>query len=47
MSIKKIFEIIVFEYQPPNRKSFTIAHELGHLFLHMGYIIDEERWKVQ
>ena len=49
--IKKIkddeFEIIVSVYQPPNRRNFTIAHELGHLFLHMGYIIDEERWKTQ
>ena len=27
------------------RRNFTIAHELGHLFLHMGYQIDEELWK--
>lgn len=26
------------------RERFTIAHELGHLFLHMGYLIDEELW---
>jgi len=26
------------------RKSFTIAHELGHLFLHMGFLIDDEKW---
>ncbi|GBU25372.1 hypothetical protein R83H12_02015 [Fibrobacteria bacterium R8-3-H12] len=26
------------------RDSFTIAHELGHLFLHMGYLLDEEKW---
>lgn len=26
------------------RSGFTIAHELGHLFLHMGYIIDPEKW---
>lgn len=25
------------------RKRFTLAHELGHLFLHMGYK-DEQRW---
>lgn len=27
------------------RKRFSIAHELGHLFLHMGYWIDETKWK--
>lgn len=27
------------------RSRFSIAHELGHLFLHMGYIIDEEKWE--
>jgi Zn-dependent peptidase ImmA (M78 family) len=26
------------------RKRFSIAHELGHLFLHMGYLIDEDKW---
>lgn len=30
--------------QPPARKRFSIAHELGHLFLHMGYLIDTDRW---
>lgn len=28
-----------------NRRNFTIAHELGHLFLHMGYLIDDEIWR--
>lgn len=28
-----------------NRINFTIAHELGHLFLHMGYLIDNEIWE--
>lgn len=41
------FEIVVSEYQPPNRRNFTVAHELGHLFLHMGYMIDEKRWEKQ
>lgn len=41
------FEIVVSEYQPPNRRNFTIAHELGHLFLHMGYLIDKNRWNQQ
>lgn len=26
------------------RKRFTIAHEIGHLFLHMRYIIDPNYW---
>lgn len=26
------------------RNRFTIAHELGHLFLHMGYLVDEDKW---
>lgn len=26
------------------RKNFTIAHQIGHLFLHMGYIILPEVW---
>lgn len=26
------------------RDRFTIAHELGHLFLHMGYLIDPQKW---
>jgi Zn-dependent peptidase ImmA (M78 family) len=26
------------------RERFTIAHELGHLFLHMGYLLDEKKW---
>lgn len=28
-----------------NRRRFSIAHELGHLFLHMGYIIDNQKWE--
>lgn len=27
------------------RKKFSIAHELGHLFIHMGYIISREKWE--
>lgn len=30
---------------PANRERFTVAHELGHLFLHMGYIVDEQKWR--
>lgn len=28
----------------PTRRRFSIAHELGHLFLHMGYLRDVEKW---
>lgn len=38
------FKITISELQVDLRKRFSIAHELGHLFLHMGYIIDEEEW---
>ena len=41
------FEIFIPEDQYPERKKFTIAHELGHLFLHMGYQIDDELWEMQ
>lgn len=26
------------------RDRFTVAHEIGHLFLHMGYLVDDEKW---
>ena len=39
------FEIKLNPNQPLTRLNFSIAHELGHLFLHMGYLIDEEKWK--
>jgi hypothetical protein len=26
------------------RRRFSIAHELGHLFLHMGYLSTDDRW---
>lgn len=38
------FRIHLNQYRHHNRERFTLAHELGHLFLHMGYIIDSERW---
>jgi hypothetical protein len=31
--------------QATTQKRFSIAHELGHLFLHMGYIINETKWR--
>lgn len=41
------FEIVLSPYQSSERKNFTIAHELGHLFLHMGYIISPDTWNSQ
>ncbi len=38
------FIIKVRENQVTSRINFTIAHELGHLFLHMGYQINESLW---
>lgn len=49
-SIKKEnngFVIFVSPYQSTERKKFTIAHELGHLFLHMGYSINSRLWDMQ
>lgn len=39
------FQIQYSPYQPNTRLNFSIAHELGHLFLHMLYRIDENYWK--
>ena len=41
------FEITVSPFQSNERRNFTIAHELGHLFLHMGYITNQEMWEHQ
>lgn len=41
------FVIVVSPYQTRERLNFTIAHEIGHLFLHMGYIVHEELWERQ
>lgn len=35
---------IVLATQPETRRRFSVAHEIGHLFLHMGYIIDPDKW---
>lgn len=39
------FIIYVSDEQGEQRRNFTIAHELGHLFLHMGYLIDRKLWE--
>lgn len=41
------FVISISPYQTEERKRFTVAHELGHLFLHMGYKINDDLWKKQ
>lgn len=41
------FCIKLSQYQADNRRTFTIAHELGHLFLHMGFKITPDVWKNQ
>lgn len=38
------FEISYNAEHSPLRSEFTIAHELGHLFLHMGYLVDPAKW---
>jgi Zn-dependent peptidase ImmA (M78 family) len=40
------FGIHLSKNQFPQRERFTLAHELGHLFLHMGFIIDENKWNI-
>ena len=41
------FAITISPDQNQRRKNFTIAHELGHLFLHMGFLTDSDLWKEQ
>ena len=41
------FEIWVGPFQTKKRRKFAIAHELGHLFIHMGYRINDEIWDEQ
>jgi Zn-dependent peptidase ImmA (M78 family) len=41
------FIIYVSPFQSAERRKFTIAHELGHLFLHMGYQINSNLWDGQ
>ena len=41
------FCIFLSPYIQGQRRNLVIAEELGHLFLHMGYIIAPERWAKQ
>lgn len=39
------FRIQYSPFQSEVRRNFSIAHELGHLFLHMLYLIDNNIWE--
>jgi predicted transcriptional regulator len=39
------FRITLGPQPQEQRRRFSVAHELGHLFLHMGYLIDEDKWE--
>ena len=41
------FVIYIPSSYSTERKRFAIAQELGHLFLHMGYMISPELWEKQ
>ena len=41
------FVISASPFQSKERRNFVIAHELGHLFLHMGFKTNSTRWKAQ
>ena len=38
------FCIQIRKEESSERKRFTIAHELGHLFFDMGYLTDSKKW---
>ena len=38
------FVIGISDAVAPTRRRFSIAHEFGHLFLHMGYLMDVNKW---
>lgn len=42
---KDSFVIEISPFQSKERRNFTIAHELGHLFLHMGFMTNPEIWE--
>ena len=41
------FQITIAKNQQPQAEIFAIAHELGHLFLHMGFKINPSLWHNQ
>ena len=45
--IQKVGDTFEISYNAEHsqlRSEFTIAHELGHLFLHMGYLVNPDKW---
>lgn len=40
------FKVTIREGVSLGREKFSIAHEIGHLFLHMGFQIEPTRWAV-
>lgn len=48
--VKKVdntFGICMCPIKDNIKKNFIVAHELGHLFLDMGYLMDQEYWEKQ
>lgn len=43
--VDNTFEIQISPNKPQLRQRFSIAHEIGHLFLHMGYLINNTLWE--
>lgn len=41
---ERSFLMTIPEGLTPTRRRFAVAHTLGHLFLHMGYLVDPKRW---
>lgn len=41
---EKKFRITLQREACEKRRRFSIAHELGHLFIHMKYLIDQKEW---
>lgn len=44
---EKSFVLLLPPHMPEKEQTFAQASELGHLFLHMGYLIDEKQWEKQ
>jgi Zn-dependent peptidase ImmA (M78 family) len=38
------FQILIANDRAETRQNFSVAHEIGHLFLHMGFLVNPEVW---
>ena len=38
------FRILISNDRAQTRQGFSVAHEIGHLFLHMGYLVNPTVW---